>query len=114
MTNNAGQRLTDEEVREYAAYHNARVTPPAKFDGLVIENTRASGPVYRWQTEEEAKAGEEAAATAERARLAADEETARVRQEAASRGVALPPVPPPPVPPPPPPPGDAAKQDKKG
>lgn len=93
MASKAGQRLTPEEVQEFAAYHNNQITPPAKFDGLVIENTAASGPVYRWETEEEARAGKAAADAA--SRVAADEAamTERVRAEAARRGVELPPVP---------------------
>lgn len=94
MAGKAGQQLSDEQVREYAAYHNAQLPPPDKFDGVVVENTTAQGPVYRWQTDEEAKT---AKAAADAAVQAVDDDTAlteRVRREAARRGVEVPPVPP--------------------
>lgn len=94
MAGKAGQQLSDEQVREYAAYHNAQLPPPEKFDGVVVENVSAVGPVYRWQTDDEAKA---AKAAADAAAQAFDDDAAlteRVRREAARRGVDVPPVPP--------------------
>lgn len=99
MAGKPGERLTDEEVREYAAYHNRQITPPAKFDTVIDESTAASGPVLRYATTEEVKAAEDATA----ATLAAAEEEAaldeQIRKEATKRGVEIPPVPAAPVPP---------------
>jgi DNA-directed RNA polymerase subunit L len=95
MAGKAGQRLSEEEVREFAAYHNAHLPQPEKFDGVVVENTTAQGPVYRYQTDEEAKANK---AASEAARKEIDETAAlneKVRQEAIKRGVEVPPPPPP-------------------
>lgn len=98
MAPKSGQYLTEDEIREYAAYHNNQITPPEKFDGVVVDNTTPGGPVYRWQTAEEAKAGEDAAKAALKAVEAEQEISDKVRAEAAKRGVDVPPAPaPPPV-----------------
>lgn len=93
MAGQPGQQLSEEEVREYAAYHNNQITLPPKFDGVVIENTTAGGPVYRWQTNAEAKAAKDAASDAIKATESDAAMNERVRAEAAKRGVEVPPIP---------------------
>lgn len=54
-----GQELSAEDVERISAYMAAGVTLPEEFDGVVKENV-AGKEVYRYQTDEEAKASEEA------------------------------------------------------
>lgn len=93
MASKAGQVLSEAEFREYVDQHNAGVPLDPKFDNVVVESTLPSGPVYRYQTDEEAKASRVAADTAVKT---ADEEATRlekVRADAVKRGAAVPPPP---------------------
>ena len=92
MANNAGQRLSAEEEREYVAYANAGITAPEKFSGVVFENVSGSAG-YRYPTAEEQKAAKETAEAIERSRTEDVALMERVRKEASSRGVAVPPPP---------------------
>ena len=95
-SNRAGQTLTDDDVREFNAYGNQGLTLPDKFAGVVAESINGSR-IYRYQTAEESKAGDDAAKSLTKAQ---DDDAAlneRVRAEAAKR--AIPAIPPPPAPP---------------
>ena len=97
----AGAALTDAEAAEYQAYSNAGLTQPEKFAGVVVDATKPTGTVYRWQTAEEAKAAEAGAKAAEEAVTEDERLMARVRGEAAKRGggtVVAADAPPPPMP----------------
>lgn len=91
----AGQVLTPEEVREYQAYGNAGVTVPDKFSNVVTENVDHRGVIYRHATDEEVRAAQESAKTADETGQAHTKLTEKVRAEAAKRGavIDIPPLP---------------------
>ena len=100
MSGKPGERLTDDEVKEYAAYHNAQITPPEKFDKVVVENVSASGPVYRWASEAEVKSADAAAESAARSVRDNAKLDEQIRAEASKRVVDVPvPAAPPAAPP---------------
>lgn len=97
MARNAGQVLSEAEAREYLAYVNAGIVAPDRFEGVVIDATGPRGIVYRYQTAEEAKAAAEETKAATEATAEHERLRARVRGDAAKRGVTtadLPPLPP--------------------
>lgn len=89
----AGRTLTPDEVREYVAYGNAGLARPDKFAGVVFENTSASGAVYRFPTDAERTASEQAASAAEAAAKADADLLGRIQAEAAKRRPAAPDAP---------------------
>ena len=92
----AGERLTDEEVKEFVSYGNQRLPLPEKFYGVVLDNSTPGEMFYRWPTTEETRAS----ADAEKARQAAATEETKIREtaqrEAAKIETTAPPPPPPP------------------
>ena len=74
----AGERLTEDEVREFVSYGNQRLALPEKFNGVVFDNSAPGEAFYRWPTDEEVKQASDAA----RAREEAAAVDARVREQA--------------------------------
>lgn len=99
MARQAGQVLSAEDVREYQAYGNAGLTLPDKFDGVVVDHTNITGPVYRYRTNAEDKAAADAEKATAEAAADAEKLDQRIRAEAAKRGVTVPPPAAPPAPP---------------
>jgi hypothetical protein len=96
-----GERFSDEDIKEFSAYHAAGLTPPAKFDDMVQDNTDPRGPVYRHATEQEQREAKEAADAAEKAAEESKRLDEKVRAEATKRAADLGVAPPPPPPAPP-------------
>lgn len=90
-----GAHLNDDEIAELHAYRRMGVTPPERYAGVVMENTRATGIVWRWPTKAEI-ADADARLAAQVEALAAETALhAKIDAEIAKRAA----PPPPPAPP---------------